>query len=103
VIRGDGSAAVFDHAVGGLREVMGWTKHAAIAARDTNGLARNTVEVRAEPDTVRFFVNGTRVAQFPRLDLLADGQFGLRIGRAINIHVTNLDIRRRLAPFPANR
>ena len=103
VIRGDGSAAVFDNAAGVSREVMGWTKHAAVVPRDTNGLARNTVEVRAEPDTVRFFVNGTRVAQFPRLDLLADGQFGLRIGRAVNIHVTNLDIRRRLAPYRGSR
>ncbi len=100
VVRGDGSGAIFAHSGGRTNEVVSWTKHSAIAARDANGLARNVVSVRAEPDSVKLFVNGTRVAAVQRLDVSVDGQFGLRVGRGINIHVGNLDIKRRLAPFP---
>ena len=59
--------------------------------------------VRAEPDSVRFLVNGVRVSAWPRAALQVDGSYGFRIGAGANLHITNLDLTRRLAPFPARR
>ena len=56
--------------------------------------------VRAEPDSVRFHVNGERIAAWPRSAMPLDGVTGFRIGEGVNLHITNLDVTRRLAPFP---
>jgi hypothetical protein len=103
VVRPDGTAGVIRRAAGVTSNLMPWSAHAAVAARDSTGFARNVVAVRAEPDSVRMFVNGTRVGAWARADLAVDGHFGLRIGQGVNIHVTNLDLKRRLAPFPSRR
>ena len=52
---------------------------------------------------MRFFVNNTRVGAWPRAALRVDGAFGFRIGQGANLHITNLDLTQRLAPFPARR
>jgi hypothetical protein len=49
---------------------------------------------------VRFVVNGERVAAWPRASLAVDGAYGFRIGGGVNLHITNLDVTRRVAPFP---
>lgn len=101
VVRGDGSAAVLQHAAGRTQELLAWTKRAAVVARGESGNARNVIRVRAEPDSVRFLVNEIVVHSWPRSALSIDGQYGMRIGRGVNIHITNVDVTRRLAPFPS--
>jgi len=101
VVRGDGSAAVLRHAAGRTEHVMPWTKFPAVVARGSSGNARNVVGLRAEPDSVRFVVNEIVVRSWPRSELSVDGAYGMRIGRGVNIHITNLDVTRRLAPFPS--
>lgn len=54
-------------------------------------------------DSVRMFVNGTRVGAWPRRTLAVDGTYGFRIGKGTNLHITNLDPTRRHVPFPAPR
>ena len=103
VVRSDGSAAVMHRAGAETHLIMPWTKHEAVKPLPAGGSATNVVAVRAEPDSVRFVVNGTRVAAFPRAALAVDGAFGFRIGHGVNLHITNLDVTRRLAPFPARR
>jgi hypothetical protein len=98
VVRGDGSAAVIRSERGRSALVMPWTRFDAVVSRGSNKMAQNLVAVRAEPDSVRFVVNDIVVQTFARSSLALDGQFGLRIGEGVNMHVTNLDVTRRLAP-----
>ena len=100
VVRSDGSAAVFRHADGVTTALMPWSVHAAVVRKAAGGTAKNFVRVLAEPDSVRFVVNGQPIAAWSRASVSVDGTVGFRIGRGINLHVTNLDLTRRLAPFP---
>lgn len=103
VVRATGEASVM-RVVGGRTELLRpWAAHPAVAARDSTGWARNTVAVHAEPDSLRFVVNGSVVQSWSRGDLVVDGQFGFRIGARANLHITNLDLTQRLAPFPPPR
>lgn len=103
VVRADGSAAVMHRAGRETHLVMPWTTHAAVKPKVAGESVTNVLAVRAEPDSVRFLVNGERIAAFARASLDADGSFGFRIGQGVNLHITNLDITRRLAPYPARR
>lgn len=103
VLRADGSGAVMQRGPSGEQVLRAWSRHEAINARDANGWARNTVAVRAEPDSVRFVVNGQVVHAWRRDDLAVEGQYGFRIGKGANLHITNLDLTQRLAPYPARR
>lgn len=103
VVRPDGRAAVISAQQGNSRMLMDWTVVSGVSGRDSTGFARHRVSVRAEPDSVRFFVNNARVRAWPRGELPMDGSYGFRIGRGANLHITNLDLTRRLAPFPEPR
>lgn len=103
VVRRDGSAAVMHRAGAETHMVMPWTAHAAVKPRPDGASVTNVVQVRAEPDSVRFLVNGERITALPRAGLDVEGPFGFRIGEGVNLHATNLDVTRRLAPFPAPR
>jgi hypothetical protein len=103
VVNPEGKAAVMKHEHGATTMLLDWKTVAGANARDTTGFARNTVTVRAEPDSVRFMVNGARVGAWPRAAMNVDGSYGFRIGAGANLHITNLDLTRRLAPFPARR
>lgn len=100
VVRGDGRAAVIRSVAGERSMLLDWSAHAAVRPRVPGGTVRNVVTVRAEPDSVRFVVNGERIAAWPRATVTVDGAFGFRIGKGVNLHITNLDVTRRLAPFP---
>jgi hypothetical protein len=103
VVNPEGKAAVMKHEHGTTAMLLDWTATAGVNARDTTGFVRNSVMVRAEPDSVRFLVNGARVGAWPRAAMNVDGSYGFRIGAGANLHITNLDLTRRLAPFPARR
>lgn len=103
VVRDDGKAAVLRHQNGQTTPVMDWTAHDAIRSRDSTGFTRNRVAVRAEPDSVRLVVNATVIRAWPRTELDVNGHYGFRIGKQANLHITNLDLTQRLAPFPARR
>lgn len=95
VVRRDGSAAVLTHAQGRTEPVLAWTKHDAVKGGASGGA--NVVQVAVDTAVV-FSVNGAAIASFPRGQLATDGGFGFRIGQGLNLHVTTLDITRRLAP-----
>lgn len=103
VVRADGSAAVLHRAGAETHEVLPWARHAAVRPKPEGATVTNIVQVRAEPDSVRFLVNGERIGAWPRAALAVDGRFGWRMGHGVNLHATNLDVTRRLAPFPAAR
>jgi hypothetical protein len=58
----------------------------------------NLVRVTVDRDSVHFHLNGERVAALGKAGLETDGRFGFRIGRDLNLHITNLDLTQRLAP-----
>lgn len=98
VVRGNGTAAVMQRSGGETRLLMPWTEAASVRPRPAGDAITNVVQVRAEADSTQFLVNGTRVAAFGRGDIDVNGLFGFRVGPGVNLHITNLDITRRLAP-----
>ncbi|MDQ8153037.1 MAG: hypothetical protein P3B98_00120 [Gemmatimonadota bacterium] len=103
VVRRDGQAAVHAFQGGQRRVVSDWASYEGVKPLEANGNARTLVRVLAEPDSVRFFVDGVRIGAWARGAMPVDGTFGFRIGRGANMHITNLDVTRRLAPYPARR
>ena len=98
VVRRDGSAAVERHEGAATTLMQPWTRHAAITPHPGgNDTVKHVLRVEAEATQVTFLVNGTKVLDVPRTPDLFDGTVGLRIGADLNLHVTNLDVTRRLA------
>ena len=95
LVSGAGQFSVVKHSAGKSEVLLPWTANAAILRRDTT-TATNRLRVWSEPDSVRFVINGTHVGSLPRAAVSADGVFGLRFDSGINVHVTNVDITRRL-------
>lgn len=103
VVRRDGQAGVFAFSGGQMRTVSEWAPREGVKPLAADGNVRTVVRVLAEPDSVRFFVDGARVGAWARESLPVDGVYGFRIGRGANLHITNLDFTRRHAPFPSRR
>jgi hypothetical protein len=103
VVRRDGKTSAHSSTAGQYQVLSDWTSHEAVKPLAANGSVRTVVRVLAEPDSVRFFIDGTRVGAWARGALPVDGVYGFRIGRGANLHITNLDITRRHAPFPSRR
>jgi hypothetical protein len=102
LIRRDGSASI--EIVEGTQRtaLVPWMRAPSVKPHPGgDDTAFNTMLVRADVDSVRFEVNGQRVAAIARAGYTVDGAFGIRAGRDLNLHVTNLDITTRLAPAPA--
>lgn len=95
VLSGSGQFAVVRHRAGKLEQLVPWTVSDAIIRRDSVVIT-NRVRVWAEGDSVRFVVNGKPIGALPRASVEPDGLFGLRLDEGINIHVTNVDLTRRL-------
>ena len=75
--------------------VRPWTAHEAIqsyADRGDDVSVRNVLAVEAQGDRVRFFVNGQQVADVPRAEVPVDGQVGIRVNHALNLHVARLAV-----------
>jgi hypothetical protein len=98
VVRRDGSAAVLRHGGGRTAELVPWTKRAAVK----EGAAANVVRVSLDT-AVHFAVNDSVIVTLPRDKVAPEGVFGFRIGSALNMHITTLDVTHRLAPVPSPR
>lgn len=97
VVRRDGSAAVLRRQSGRIETVLPWTPHPAIRGGQRGGA--NVIRVVADSN-IAFQVNDSTIATLPRDRVPTDGRFGFRVGRDLNLHVTTLDLTRRLAPVP---
>jgi hypothetical protein len=103
VVRPDGRVAVLRHEQGVTKTLHPWTAVAGVGGRDSTGFSERRLSVSADPDSIRFFVNGQAAGAWPRASVAVDGQYGLRVGRGANLHVTSLDITQRLAPYRPRR
>jgi len=48
-------------------------------------------------------VNGAKVLTVPRAGVETDGRFGFRVGKDVNLHISTLNVTRKLAPVPAKK
>jgi len=85
VVRGTGEYLVTVREGGATRAVVPWTANAAVPKQDGSGKATYRLAIQAGTDSVRFLVNGTRVASVARGAVPVDGIVGLRINH--NLHV----------------
>lgn len=98
LLRRDGAVAIVERAGADERALTPWITHAAIRPHAGRGVVENVVRLQVEHDSVRAFVNDSAVVAVPRAAVAADGHFGFRVGRAIDLHVSTLDHTRHLAP-----
>lgn len=105
LLRRDGAVSVQSFRAGSATMIAPWTTHAAIEPNDGDQIVENHLRIRVAADSLRVFVNDSSVLAVPRGSLQTDGHFGFRVGRALNLHVTTLDVTRHLAPVapPAAR
>ena len=98
LLRKDGSATVVRCSGGAAKPIAGWATVEGIAPHGGKDAEKHAIRIEADAAAVTFLVDGKKVATTPRADAPADGHFGLRIGRGVNIHVVGLDFTQQLAP-----
>lgn len=98
LIRRDGGVAVERRAGAVMTPLVPWSTAAAVLRPSGGDAVKNTLRVSVETDSLRFEVNGARVATLARGDWPLDGVLGFRVGAATNLHITSLDVTQRLAP-----
>jgi hypothetical protein len=100
----DGSASIERRHNGATNVLYAPTKSAAIRPHPGgDGTAHNVMRVLVQGDSAILFANGQRVTAVGVQGTVTEGIFGFRIGNGVNLHVTNLDLVTRLAPFPVRR
>jgi hypothetical protein len=97
-LRRDGALRVTAQASGQEHVLAPWRLHPAIRPQSGSDVVTNRLRVAVAPDSLRVFVNDSSVVAVAATGLGTDGQFGLRIGAGLNMHITTLDHIRHLAP-----
>lgn len=93
LLRKDGAVIVKRREGGATETLVPWKGHPAIAQHTgQEGPVKNVLAVDVAADSVRVFVNEQPVAAVARGTLPTDGQVGLRVAHALNLHVTRVDI-----------
>jgi hypothetical protein len=99
VMRRDGSTGVMRGGGATTTWLRPWSKHDSLTAMPSDGEPHQyKLRVEGETGVVHFKVNGHTVQSIPRDSAMVDGQFGFRVGRDLNLHITSLDYVQRLAP-----
>ena len=104
VLRRDGQAAVLARSGDTPRSLAPWRAHQAVVAH-TGGTepVKNSLRVDVDPVNVTLSVNGAKVLDLPTSGVGTTGSVGFRVGKALNLHITSLDVTQRLAPVPVRR
>ena len=104
VLRRDGQAAVLDRRAGATTPIVNWLPHDAIVPYKGGADAvKNVIRVDVDAAAATMTVNGAKVLSVPRDKVRGDGRFGFRIGKDVNLHISALNITRKLAPQPATK
>jgi len=98
LLRKDGRASVTRRGASGSTAVADWAAVDGVRPHGGKDAEKHALRIEADTATVTFMVDGTKVAAVPRAEVTPDGHFGLRIGRAVNIHVVRMDFTQQLAP-----
>lgn len=93
IVRQDGKYMIKHRAGAETHTLADWTANPAVRAIDAQGQATNALSVTSTPTHVRFAVNGTQVAEFPRAPMLnTDGAVGLRMNHNLDVAVTDFAV-----------
>jgi hypothetical protein len=98
VLRGDGSVSSWERSGGVTRLLVDWRRAEAVIPNDGKDVVRNVVRLVVTKKEAVLKANGLDVLVLSRENLPLDGQFGFRVGRGVNLHVTTLNVTSRLAP-----
>lgn len=76
------------------KEITPWTASDAIVrfTDKSDSSELNTLSVKIRDTTMTFFINNTEVFNLVQATIQTDGQFGLRVNHAVNIHVSDLSV-----------
>jgi hypothetical protein len=104
VLRRDGQAAVLRRRGGQSTALAAWQRHEAIVpGKAVNEPVKNVLKVDVDAANVALWVNAAKVLSVPRADVRIDGRIGFRVGKDMNLHITTLNVTRKLAPVPAKK
>ena len=104
VLRRDGQAAVVRRRGGQATAVAAWQRHEAILpGKAGDEPVKNVLKVDVDPVNVTLWVNAAKVLAVPRTDVRTDGRVGFRVGKDMNLHITTLNVTRKLAPVPVKK
>jgi hypothetical protein len=103
VLRADGHAAVLRRAGGQTTALADWQKHDAILVKHEKEAAKNVIRVDVDPVNLTMTVNGAKVMTVPRGGAETDGRIGFRVGKDVNLHISTLNVTRKLAPVPVKK
>lgn len=98
VARRDGHSAVVERKPEGLTPVVNWMANSAFMPQAGTDAIKNILKVDIGAVEVVFSANGKEAAKLARAKVNTDGQFGFRVGKGINLHISRLDVTHRLAP-----
>jgi hypothetical protein len=102
-LRRDGQAAVLRRRAGQTAVVAAWQPHEAIVPGKAGDNVKNVLKVDLDSVNAALWVNGTRVLSVPRAEVPTDGRIGFRVGKDMNLHITALNVTRKLAPVPVKK
>ena len=104
VLRRDGQAAVLRRRAGQTTVVAAWQPHEAIVpGKAGDEPVKNVLKIDLDQANATLSVNGAKVLAVPRADIRVDGRIGFRIGKEMNLHITTLNVTRKLAPVPVKK
>jgi hypothetical protein len=93
IVRQDGKFMVKHRAGTETHTLFDWTEHAAVQRPNAQGSATNALAIEAGPAGARFLVNGTEVANLPRVPMLnTDGVVGLRLNHNLDVLVRDFGV-----------
>jgi hypothetical protein len=93
LVRQDGKFLVKHRAGAEMHTLFDWTEHAAVQRPGADGKATNTLAVDVSEAGARFLVNGTEVANIPRVPMLnTEGIAGLRLNHNLDVIIDDFGI-----------
>lgn len=97
LVRGDGKYFVAHRAGAEVHKIVDWTENAAVNKQNASGAVSQVLAFQATPDSVHMSANGKRVHSFARSQLHGfntDGQVGLRVNHALNLHISAFEVKK---------
>jgi hypothetical protein len=98
VLRRDGRAEIQTRTAARTATIAGWAGDVNAAPKSDKEPVKYFIRVDAGPGSVAMSVNGKEALTVPRERISVDGLFGFRVGKDMNLHISTLNVTRRLAP-----
>jgi hypothetical protein len=104
LLRRDGQASIVRRRAGETTALAAWQRHEAIVpGKAGDEPVKNIIRIDLDPLNATLSVNGAKVTSVPRAGLSLDGRIGFRVGKDMNLHISTLNVTRKLAPVPQKK